>query len=212
MIAHDRAAHCHQIARGGEGPALVHPAVGGVEMAVAHAVFGGGLIHGGEPLRHGTRSAFGQHDRGVVAGNRGHAVQQFIDRNPRIVGKIHGRADAAPAPEGLGPDSHYLLGEQPVILDHLERQQRGHHLGDRSGHKAPVALAREQRLPARKIDEQGDRRVLSVGRARSFPLLSRGCSAQQYGCQAKCNDSDQVYSRPREHPAAYFSVTIWAPL
>ena len=186
VAADHRAAEGDEIACGDEGLPVIHPAVRRVEMAIRHAEPRGRIVHRRRPARDRTGGAFGQHDRCVIGRNGGDPVQQFIDRDACIMRQVHGRSLAVPGAERVGPDSHHLLREELAALHPFERHHGGHDLGDRGGHEAPVLFAREQGLPARQIDEHGDRRFVGCRNAR---ILS-GCGVACRGGRQRANKAE----------------------
>jgi hypothetical protein len=146
-----------EVARAGVGPPLVGPSVGCAEMGVAHAELGSMLVHELEPGVGRAGRCRRERHRAVVGRDRGHAEQQFAHAHPVARLEEHRRALARPQLGELEADRHLRLGLDLALLDQAERGVGGHHFGDRSGHEAPVGLAREQRLAARQVDEQDDR-------------------------------------------------------
>ncbi len=125
-------------------------------MRVLHAELAGIGIHELEPPVKRSGRGHGQRHARIIPRNGGGPHQQLVDRRAVAGLEEHRRAFARPFVLELLADEEGPFKRQIAALDQLKGGIGGHHLGDRGRNEAAIRLTREQDLPARHIDEQGN--------------------------------------------------------
>ena len=149
-----------QVAGGDIGPPLVRPAVRIAEVAVGQPQPLGIFVHHiGEGFL-GAGNAFGEDDRGVVAGQGDDPVQQVLDADLLAGRKEHGRTRlrAMPFLPGLRPHRAHLVEAEVALLDQLEGDIGRHHLRHRCRRHPAIGVLGKQNCARGQVDQVGDLR------------------------------------------------------